>query len=54
MGSLIDHNLFHNFETGYDVVEHEYRGHFAIVCECGHGFDPLGELVNNHYDVFMS
>jgi len=51
---MISHNLFQNSKMGYDVVEHEYRSCFVFVCECGHGFDPLGEVVNSHYDIFMS
>lgn len=51
---MVGHNLFWNSLTGYDVVEHEYPSCFTVVCERRHGFDPLREVINSHYDVLMS
>ena len=36
------------------MVEEEACRHLTFVIKCGHGLDPLSEVINCHNDVFMT
>ena len=36
------------------MVEKEACHHFTFAIKCGHGLDPLSEVINFHNDVFMT
>ena len=37
----------------YNVIEKEECCSFNLTIEGWHGFIPLGEVINNHNDIFM-
>jgi hypothetical protein len=50
---MVSNNLSWNHKPSNDLIEQEKCCGFMIISECRHGFCPLSEVVNHHYDVLM-
>ena len=51
---MVSDQLSRNSEPSYYVIEHEQSSCLAIVKICWHSFDPLGKVVDDHNNVFMT
>ena len=54
MFTMVWDQLFGSTKSWNDVVKEEMFRHFTFAIEHGHGLGPLGEVINNHNDIFMT
>ena len=52
--TMVWDQLFGNTKSWNDVVKEETCHCFTFAIKCGHGLDPLSEVINCHNDVFMT
>lgn len=53
MFSLVRNQLLWNAKARNDMVEEKASRIHSRAIECGHGFNPLCEIVNDEDDVMM-
>lgn len=51
---MIIHKLFGNTEPQDDTIKGKTSEGVSGVVDCGHGFDPLGKIVNYNNDVLVT